>query len=37
MYVIKTEDVYKDISNNKEMFDFSYYSTKSQHHDNSNK
>ena len=28
MYEIKTEDVYKDFSNNKEMFDFSNYSTK---------
>ena len=36
MYEIKTEDVYKDFSNNKEMFDFSYYSTKSKYY-NSNK
>ena len=26
MYEIKTEDVYKDFSNDKEMFDFSNYS-----------
>ena len=36
MYEIKTEDVYKDFSNDKEMFDFSNYSTKSKY-DNSNK
>ena len=36
MYEIKTEDVYEDFSNNKEMFDFSYYSAKSKY-DNSNK
>ena len=29
MYEIKTEDVYENFSNNKEMFDFSNYSTKS--------
>ena len=34
---IKTEDVYKDFSSNKEMFDFSNYSTKSKYYDNSNK
>ena len=28
MYEIKTEDVYEDFSNDKEMFDFSNYSTK---------
>ena len=28
MYEIKTEDVYEDFSSNKEMFDFSNYSTK---------
>ena len=28
MYEIKSEDVYKDFSNNKEMFAFSNYSTK---------
>ena len=27
-YEIKTEDVYEDFSNDKEMFDFSNYSTK---------
>ena len=37
MYEIKTEDVYKDFSNDKEMFDFSNYSTKSKYYDNSNK
>ena len=33
MYEIKTEDVCKDFSNNKEMFDFSSYSTKSTYDD----
>ena len=28
MYKIKTEDVYRDFSSDKEMFDFSKYSTK---------
>ena len=28
MYEIKTEDVYEDLSNDKEMSDFSNYSTK---------
>ena len=37
MYEIKTEDVYEDFSSNKEMFDFSNYSTKSKYYDNSNK
>ena len=37
MYEIKTEDVYPDFSNNKEMFDFNNYSTKSKYYDNSNK
>ena len=37
MYEIKTEDVYKDFSKDKEMFDFSNYSAKSQHYENSNK
>ena len=37
IYEIETEDVYKDFSNDKEMFDFSNYSTKSKHYDNSNK
>ena len=35
MCEIKTEDVYEDFSSNKEMFEFSDYSTKSK--DNSNK
>ena len=33
----KTEDVYEDFSNLKEMFDFSNYSNKSKYQDNSNK
>ena len=37
MYEIKTEDVYEDFSNNKEMFDSSNYSIKSKYYDNSNK
>ena len=37
MYEIKTEDVYEDFSNDKEMFGFSYYSTNSKYYDNSNK
>ena len=37
MYEIKTKDVYEDFSNNKEMFDFSNYSTKLKYYDNSNK
>ena len=37
MYEIKTEDVYKNFSNDKEMFDFGNYSTKSKYYDNSNK
>ena len=37
MYVIETEDVYEDFSSDKEMFDFSNYSTKSKYYDNSNK
>ena len=32
-----TEDVCKDFRNNKEMFEFSNYSTKSKYYDNSNK
>ena len=36
-YEIKTEDVYEDFSNDKEMFDFSNYSTKWKYYDNSNK
>ena len=37
MYEIKTEEVCKDFRNNKEMFDFSKYSTKSKYYDSSNK
>ena len=37
MYEIKTEDVYEDFSNDKELFDFSFYSTKSKYYDDSNK
>ena len=37
MYKIKTEDVYEDFSNDKEMFNFSNSSTKSKYYDNSNK
>ena len=37
MYEIKTKDVYEDFSSNKEMFDFSVYSTKSKYYNNSNK
>ena len=36
-YEIKTENVCEDFRNNKEMFDFSNYSTKSKYYDNSNK
>ena len=34
---IKTEDVYEDFSSDKEMFNFSNYSTKQKCYDNSNK
>ena len=37
MHEIKTEDVYEDFSNNKEMFNFSNYSSKSKYYNNSNK
>ena len=37
MYEIKTEDVYENFSNDKEMFDFSNYSSKSKYYDNPNK
>ena len=37
IYEIKTEDVYEDFSRDKEMFDFSNYSTKSKYYDNSKK
>ena len=36
-YEIKTKNVCEDFRNNKEMFDFSNYSTKSKYYDNSNK
>ena len=32
IYEIKTEDVYKDFSSDKEIFDFSNYSTKSKYY-----
>ena len=34
---LRTEDVYEDFSSNKEMFEFSNYSTKSKYYENSNK
>ena len=37
MYEIKTENVYEDFSSNKEIFEFSSYSTKSKYYDDSNK
>ena len=37
MYEIETEDVYKDSSSNKEMFDFSNYSIKSKYYNNLDK
>ena len=37
MYEIKTEDVYENFSNDKDMFDFSKYSTYSKYYNNSNK
>ena len=37
MYEIKTEDVYKDLSNDKEILYFSDNSTKSKYYNNSNK
>ena len=37
IYEIKTKDVYEDFSRDKEMFDFSNYSTKSKYYDNSKK
>ena len=37
MYEAKTQDVYGDFSNDKEMLDFINYSTKSKYFDNSNK
>ena len=37
MYEIKSEDVFEDFSNDKEMFGFCNYSTKSKYYDNSHK
>ena len=37
MFEIGIENVYKDFSNDKDLFDFSNYSTKSKYYDNSNK
>ena len=37
VYQIKTENFYKGFSSDKEMFDFSNYSTNSKYYDNSNK
>ena len=37
MYEIQTEEVYKDFNNDKEIFDFSNYSTKSNYYDDLNK
>ena len=37
MYEIKTEDLCKGFSSNKEMFDFSNYQAKSKYSDNSSK
>ena len=37
MYEIKTEDAYGDFGNDKEMFDFINYSTKSKYYNDSNK
>ena len=37
MYEAKTEDIFEDFSSNKDMFDFSNYSTKTKYHDDSNK
>ena len=37
MYATKTEDVCEDFSNNKEMFDFSNYLTKSKYYEDLNK
>ena len=34
---IRTEDIYKDFNDDKEMFDFSNYLTKSKYYDDSNK
>ena len=37
MYETKTENVWKDFSSDKDIFDFSNYSSKSKYYDNSNK
>ena len=37
MYEIKTDDVYEDFSSNKEIFDFSNYSTRPKYYDDSKK
>ena len=37
MYKIKTKDVYEGLSNDKQMFDFINYSSKSKYYENSNK
>ena len=37
IYEIKTEDVYEDFNSNKDVFDFSNYSTKSKYYDDSKK
>ena len=37
IYKTKTEDIYEYFSSNKEMFDFSNYSTKSKYYNDSNK
>ena len=37
MYEIKTEDAFEESSKHRKMFDFSNYSAKSKHYDNSNK
>ena len=37
MYEIKTEDICEDFNSDREMFDFSNYSTKSTYYDDSNK
>ena len=37
MYESKNEDVFENFSNNKEMFNFSHYLTKSKYYNDSNK
>ena len=37
MYQIKSEYVYEDFGSNKEMFDFSNYSTKSKYYNDSSR